>query len=82
VVNSDDAKKTGKITIELTLERIGNGAQINMAHKLTYKRPLARGNIVETNETSTLVYCGKGGALTITPDTQLNLIAKIERQVA
>lgn len=26
VVNNDDIKKTGKITIEITLERIGNAA--------------------------------------------------------
>lgn len=81
VVNADDRKKTGRVTIEFEIERIGEGAQVGMTHKLTYARPTLRGKIQETDSTQTLLYVGKGGKLTITPDTQLDLIPKTRREV-
>lgn len=81
VVNAESKKQVGKITIEFELSRIGEGAQVQMAHKLAYSRPTTRGKIQETDTTETLLYVNKGGRLTITPDTQLDLIAKTKREV-
>lgn len=81
VVNAESKKQTGKVTIEFNIERIGEGAQVNMTHKLTYSKPTTRGKVMETNETQTLLYVGKGGKMTVTPDTQLDLISKTQREV-
>lgn len=81
VVNAESRKQTGKITLEFNIERIGEGAQVNMVHKLTYQKPTLRGKVNETDETQTLLYVGKGGKLTVTPDTQLDLIQKTAREV-
>lgn len=81
VVNADDKNKKGRVTIEYEIERIGDGAQINMTHKLTYVRPTLRGKVQETDSTQTLLYVGKGGKMTITPDTQMDLIPKTRREV-
>lgn len=81
VVNAESRKQTGKLTLEFNIERIGEGAQVNMTHKLTYQKPTLRGKVNETDETQTLLYVGKGGKLTVTPDTQLDLIQKTQREV-
>lgn len=80
VVNAESRKQTGKVTLEFNIERIGEGAQVNMTHKLTYSKPTLRGKVNETDETQTLLYIGKGGKMTITPDTQMELISKIKRE--
>ena len=82
VVNAESRKQTGKVTLEFNIERIGEGAQVNMTHKVTYSKPTLRGKANETDETQTLLYIGKGGKMTITPDTQLDLIQKTTREVA
>lgn len=82
VVNAENRKQTGKVTLELEIARIGEGAQVTMSHKLSYSRPTLRGKAQETDTTQTLLYVGKGGKLTITPDTQLDLIQKTTREVA
>lgn len=81
VVNADSKKQSGKITIELDITRIGEGAQVQMTHKLSYARPTLRGKIQETDTTQTLLYVGKGGKLTVTPDTQLEIFQKQQREV-
>lgn len=82
VVNADSKKQSGKITIEFDLARIGEGAQVQMTHKLSYARPTLRGKIQETDTTQTLLYVGKAGKLTVTPDTQLEIFQKQQREVA
>lgn len=81
VVNAESRKQTGKVTLEFEIARIGEGAQVTMSHKLSYARPTLRGKVQETDTTQTLLYVGKGGKLTITPDTQLDLIHKTQREV-
>lgn len=81
VVNAESRKQTGKVVLEFNIERIGEGAQVNMTHKLTYQKPTLRGKATETDETQTLLYVGKGGKMTVTPDTQLDLIQKTHREV-
>ncbi|WP_059759075.1 hypothetical protein [Thiobacillus denitrificans] len=81
MVNAESKKQTGKVTLEFNIERIGEGAQVNMTHKLTYAKPTMRGKASETDETQTLLYVGKGGKMTVTPDTQLDLISKTQREV-
>lgn len=81
VVNAESRKQTGRVTLEFNIERIGEGAQVNMTHKLAYSKPTLRGKVNETDETQTLLYVGKGGKMTVTPDTQLDLIQKTSREV-
>lgn len=81
VVNADSRQKKGKVTLEFEIERIGDGAQVRMTQKLAYARPTLRGKIQETDTTETLLYVGRGGKMTITPDTQLDLIQKTQREV-
>lgn len=81
VVNAESRKQTGKVTIEFEIARIGEGAQVQMSHKLSYTKPTLRGKAQETDSTQTLLYVGKGGKLTVTPDTQLDLIQKTQREV-
>lgn len=81
VVNAESRKQTGKVTLEFNIERIGEGAQVNMTHKLAYQKPTLRGKVNETDETQTLLYVGKGGKMTVTPDTQLELIGKTQREI-
>lgn len=81
VVNAENRKHTGKVTLEFELARIGEGAQVTMTHKLTYTRPTLRGKTQEIDTTETLLYVGKGGKLTVTPDTQIDLIPKVKREV-
>lgn len=81
VVNAESRKQTGKVTLEFEITRIGEGAQVHMSHKLSYTRPTLRGKAQETDTTETLLYVGKGGKLTVTPDTQLDLIQKTQREV-
>lgn len=63
-------KVKGKVIIELTMERIGDGGQILVSHKLKYDRPTPRGKSIEEDTTSTPLYVGARGKLTATPDTQ------------
>ena len=81
VVNNENKAKTGSVIIELKLSRIGEGAQIRMGHRLSYKSPTKRGYVSESDETETLLYVGRGGKMTVTPDTQMDLIAKQPREV-
>lgn len=81
VVNAEDKSKKGTVTLEFEFERIGEGAQINMAHTIKFTRPTLRGKIQETDKTQTLLHVGKGGKMTITPDTQMDLIPRTRREV-
>lgn len=81
VVNAESAKQTGEVALEFKIARIGEGAQISMTHRLKFSRPTRRGKRSENDVTLTLLYVGKGGKLTVTPDTQIDLFKKEERKV-
>lgn len=81
VVNAEDKSKKGTVTIQLELERIGEGAQVNMSHTIDVSRPTLRGKIREIDKTQTLLHVGKRGKMTITPDTQMDLIPRVRREI-
>lgn len=66
-----DHSRSGSITIKLDLSRIGNSHQVEIKHKLTFNKPTAKGDITETNTTSTPMHVGVGGRLTLFPETQV-----------
>jgi hypothetical protein len=64
--------RAGKVVIELTMAQIGETAQIELKHKLTFHKPTLRGKASEEEQTSTSAWVGKRG-LSLMPDTQTSL---------
>lgn len=62
--------KVGKVTLTFTMARIGESNQVALKHALEYNKPTIRGHASEKDTTETPMYVGRGGRLTITPDTQ------------
>lgn len=62
--------KVGEVTIKLTLSRIGESSQVAMKHTLEFRKPTTRGHATEKDTTETPLHVGRGGRLTVTPDTQ------------
>lgn len=65
--------KKGKIVITLDMEQIATSNQVNLTHSLKYVKPTANGKVVEENATETPMHVGRGGKLTLFPDTQEKL---------
>jgi hypothetical protein len=63
--------KTGKVTLEFTLSRIGESNQVRLEHAVTMTQPTARGKRSETDCTETPLHVGRDGKLTLMPDTQM-----------
>lgn len=62
--------KAGDVTIKLSLKQIADSRQVNCDHKLTYTQPTAKGKKSEENTTSTPLYVGRGGTLSLFPEEQ------------
>ncbi|WP_110641062.1 hypothetical protein [Salinicola sp. CPA57] len=62
--------KAGKVTITLDVKQIASSSQVDVSHKLTFVEPTAKGKRSEENTTSTPLYVGKGGKLTLFPENQ------------
>jgi hypothetical protein len=65
-----EKNKVGKVNIEITTTRISESNQVEVKHKLTFSTPTVRGKSGEESTTSTVMYVGYGGVLTVVPDTQ------------
>ena len=65
-----DHNKAGKVTLDMTIKRIGNSFQVEVAHKFSYKIPTANGDSSENSTTATPMYVGSGGKLTLFPEGQ------------
>lgn len=81
-VEHGEKGKTGKVTLDFTISRIGEGSQVQIAHKLAYARPTKRGKSTEEDTTSTAMYVGRGGHLSITPEVQMDFIRDDQHQEA
>lgn len=79
VVSNEDGRKKGKLTIELTLERINQTEQVNLTHKLKWDIPTPKGKRIEQNDTATALFVNRSGTLTIAPETQLDLIPRQQK---
>lgn len=62
--------KKGKVVITLELARVANASQVTCSHRIQYKRPTTHGNASEDATTSTPLYVGTGGKLSLFPETQ------------
>jgi len=81
VVHGDKGKK-GKVTIELTFERIGESMQVQCRHKLVYSRPTRRGKASEEDTTETPFYVDNRGRLSIVPHEQMDFLKDETREDA
>lgn len=82
VVNHGERGRKGKVVIELTLDRINESSQIVIDHKLSYSAPTKRGKRGEETTTSTPMYVGRGGRLSIAPENQLDWVGKSDTERA
>jgi hypothetical protein len=62
--------KKGHVTIRFDMEQISESNQVAVSHKLTLKKPTRRGMASEEDTTKTPMHVGRGGKLTLMPDTQ------------
>ncbi|SDF69022.1 hypothetical protein SAMN05216571_101228 [Onishia taeanensis] len=62
--------KAGKVNITLDLKQIADSRQVDVAHKLSYVQPTAKGKRSEENTTKTPLYVGRGGKLSLFPENQ------------
>lgn len=72
--------KAGSVTITFGMKRIGDSSQVQVDHKLSFVKPTAKGKVSEENTTSTPLYVGARGALTLIPDTQQRLFADSKKE--
>jgi len=66
-----DHERGGNVTISINMKRVDNTYQIKLDHKVTYKKPTARGDISENNTTATLMHVDVGGEMTLFPKSQV-----------
>lgn len=71
-----DYQAKGQVVITLDFKQIGNSDQVQIDHKISYKRPTKRGSASETDTTTTPMYVGSKGALTFFPEKQGQLLDK------
>lgn len=71
-----DNGRAGEVNVKFSLKRIGNSYQVQIDHKLAYKRPTSRGTVAEDSISSTPMYVGKGGALSFFPEGQGQMFDK------
>ena len=62
--------KKGELTLKLKVAQIGDSNQVQLKHSIKSVVPKARGRVIEENETETPLHVGRGGAMTLFPDTQ------------
>ncbi|MEQ9131134.1 MAG: hypothetical protein RJQ08_13495 [Salinisphaeraceae bacterium] len=74
------AGQKGKVTITLTMERIKDSSQITLDHQVSYDQPTPRGKATETDVTSTALYVGQRGHLSIIPDTQVEMFGQQDKE--
>ena len=64
---SVDFDKAGEVTLKFKIKHIDNSAAVVVAHSITQKRPTSHGDRSETDTTSTPMYIGAGGKMTVYP---------------
>jgi hypothetical protein len=65
-----DLDKKGKLDLSFEFERVGKSYQVQVTHKIKSSIPLARGETVETDKTTTLLHVNRGGMLSLFPENQ------------
>lgn len=62
-----DHQAKGQVSITFEIKQLGTSSQMVISHKLSYKRPTARGDLSENNTTQTPMHISTGGKLTLFP---------------
>lgn len=70
VVSWGDKGKSGKVTVEFTLNRIGETNQVAVKHSVAFAYPTKRGKKSETSITETPMHVGPRGRLTLMPQAE------------
>lgn len=73
VIDYGATDKKGKVTIDMTITRVGDSRQISVAHRLAYSKPTLRGKAGEDETTSTVFYVHQNGKLSMSPEKQTEL---------
>ena len=60
-----EGNKKGKVGVEFTFQRFGEGEQVMISAKLSCSVPTKRGKSTEEDTTDTPMFVGKGGVLSI-----------------
>lgn len=67
-----EANKKGKVAVEFTFQRFGEGEQVMIAAKLSCSAPTKRGKSTEEDTTDTPMFVGKGGVLSVSAPKEDN----------
>lgn len=73
--------KQGKVTITLTMKKIGSSNQVEVAHKLDFHAPTAKGKFGEETTTVTPMHVGNKGKLSLFPENQGDLF-RLQREAS
>jgi len=71
--------RKSKVTVEITMSRMGESAQVMMVHKIVSVRPTRRGTAKEDDATATPMFVGPRGALSIMPHSQRDLFDRDDK---
>ena len=74
-----ETRKPGKVVIELTMKPIGDSNQLEIGHTIKLTKPTRRGKATEEDGTTTPMYVGPNGELSIAPLRQIDLF-KAEKE--
>lgn len=72
-VEYSDGKRKGKVSLELTFDRIKDTQQIELSTKLIYTKPTPYGKSGEEETKQQVMYVGKRGRLLFAPESQGSL---------
>lgn len=76
VVAHGDGGRSGKVTVEFTMKRIGESMQVQMSHKIASTRPTTRGKASEEDTTITALYYSPRAGLSIMPNDQVDAFGR------
>ena len=65
--------KKGELVLRFNIKQIGSSSQVAVTHALKSVVPKARGQITEETATDTPLHVGRGGELTLFPNTQTKM---------
>lgn len=73
VIQHGDKGRKAKITITLTLERLGDSSQVECTHALESTQLTRRGKVVTSDKTSTPFYVLGNGHMSVIPVNQADI---------
>lgn len=68
-----DTGKRGSVSVSFDFARIPGTKQTNVTHSVKFVKPTEAGRSIEEGENITVMHVGRGGRLTLAPESQLNL---------